>query len=65
VEVNNYLVEELVDIGASMCIMAAAVVRELGLMHMVFGSETYKTTSGVVTHALGRIDEVPIKVGGV
>jgi hypothetical protein len=32
---------------------------------MVSGSETYKTTSGVVTQTLGRIGEVPIKVGGV
>jgi hypothetical protein len=32
---------------------------------MVSGSETYKTAPGVVTQALGRIDEVPIKVNGV
>jgi hypothetical protein len=48
-----------------MSVMAAAVVRELGLMHLVAGSETYKTASGIVTQALGRIGEVPIKVGGV
>jgi predicted aspartyl protease len=65
VEVNNYLVEELVDTGTSMSVMAAAVVRELGLMHLVSRSETYKTASGVVTRALGRIDVVPVKVGGV
>ncbi len=65
VEVNSYLVEGLVDIGASMSIMAAVVVRELGLMHLDSGSETYKTTLGVVTQALGRIDEVLVKVGGV
>jgi predicted aspartyl protease len=40
VEINSYLIEGLVDTGASMSIMAAAVVRELGLMHLVFGSET-------------------------
>jgi hypothetical protein len=65
VEVNNYLVEGLVDTGASMSVMAVAVVRELGLMHLVSGSETYKTASGAITQALGRIDEVLIKVGGV
>jgi predicted aspartyl protease len=65
VEINGCLIEGLVDTGASMSVMAAAVVRELGLMHMVFGSETYKTASGAVTQALGRIGEVPIKVGGV
>ncbi len=48
-----------------MSIMAAAVVRELGLMHLVSGLETYKTASGVITQALGRISEVPIKVGGM
>jgi len=53
VEVNGYLVEGLVDTGASMSVMAVAVVRELGLMHLVSGSKTYKTASGVVTQALG------------
>jgi hypothetical protein len=65
VEINNYVVEGLVDTGASMSVMVVAVVRELGMMHLVAGSETYKTASGVVTQALGRIDEVPVKVGGV
>jgi predicted aspartyl protease len=65
VEINNCLIEGLVDTGASMSVMAAAVVRELGLMHLVSGFETYKTASGAVTQALGRIGEVPIKVGGV
>jgi len=64
-EINNYVVEGLVDTGASMSVMAAAVVRELGMMHLVTGLETYKTASGVVTQALGRNDEVPVKVGGV
>jgi hypothetical protein len=48
VEVNNYLVEGLVNIGTSMSVMAAVVVRELGLMHLVSGSETYKITSRIV-----------------
>jgi len=65
VEINNYIVEGLVDKGASMSVMAAAVVRELGMMHLVTGSETYKTASGVITQALGRINEIPVKVGGV
>jgi hypothetical protein len=34
-------------------------------MHLVFRSETYKTASGTVIQALGQIDEVLIKVGGV
>jgi len=65
VEINNYIVEGLVDTRASMSVMAAAVVRELGMMHLVTGSETYKTASGVITQALGRIDEILVKVGGV
>jgi hypothetical protein len=48
-----------------MFVMAVAVVRELGIMHLVAGSKTYKTTSGVITHALGWIDGVPIKVRGI
>jgi len=35
------------------------------MMHFMTGSETYKTALRVVTQALGRIDEVPVKVGGV
>jgi predicted aspartyl protease len=65
VEINRYVMEGLVDTWASMFVMAAAVVRELGMMHLIAGSETYKTASGIVTQALGRIDEVPVKVGGV
>jgi len=65
VEMNGYVVEGLVDTGASMSVLAAAVVREMGMMHLVTGSENYKTASGVVTRALGRIDEIPVKVGGV
>ncbi len=65
VEVNSYFIEGLVDTGASMSVMAAVVVKELGLMHLVFGFETYKTASGAVTQALGRIREMSIKVGGV
>jgi predicted aspartyl protease len=65
VEINGYLIEGLVDTGASMSVMVVAMVRELGMMHMVFGSQTYKTTSGVVTQAMGRIDEVLVKTGGV
>jgi len=65
VEVNQCLIGGLVDTGASMSVMAAAVVRKLGLMHLVTGLEAYKTASGALTQALGRIEEVPIKVGGV
>jgi predicted aspartyl protease len=65
VEINRYVVEGLVDTGASMFVMVVAIVRELGMMHLIAGSETYKTASGIITQALGQIDEVPVKVGGV
>jgi len=65
IEINGYLIEGLVDTGASMSVMAAVVVRELGMMHLISGSETYKTASGVVTQAMGWIDEVSVKAGGV
>ncbi len=65
VEMNGYLIEGLVDTGASMSVMAAAVVREMGMMHLVSGSETYRTASGIVTQAMGRINEVAVKTGGV
>jgi hypothetical protein len=35
------------------------------MMYLVAGSETYKTASGIVTQAMGKIDEVPVKTGGV
>jgi predicted aspartyl protease len=65
VEINIYVIEGLINTGASMSVMAAAVVREMGMMHLVAGSETYKTASGVVTQAFGQIDEVSVGVGGV
>ncbi len=65
VEISNYVVEGLVDTGASMSVMAVAIVRKMGMMHLVTGTGTYKIASGVVTQALGRINEIPVKVGGV
>jgi predicted aspartyl protease len=49
VEINNCVVEGLIDTGASMSMMVVAVVRELGIMHLVTSSETYKTTLKVIT----------------
>ncbi len=40
VEINNGMIEGIVDIGASMSVMAASIVRELGIMHLVSGHET-------------------------
>jgi predicted aspartyl protease len=65
VEISNYVVKGLVDTRASMSAMAAAIVREMGMMHLMIRTETYKTASGVVTQALGQINEILVKVGGV
>ncbi len=48
-----------------MSVMATAMVRKWGKMHLVVGSEIYKIASRVITQVLGRIDDVPVKVGGV
>ncbi len=56
VEVNQCLIEGLVDTGASMSVIAAVIVRELGLMHLVSGSEAYKTALGAVTQAFRQCE---------
>jgi len=64
VEISKCVVEGLVDTGTSMSVLATAIVRELGIMH-VTGNESYKTASGVITQALGRVDEIQVKIGGI
>jgi predicted aspartyl protease len=59
------LIESLVDIGASMLVMATNVVRELGIIHLVLGHETYKTSSGTIIQTLGRITNVLITISKV
>jgi hypothetical protein len=49
IEINQIMIERLVDTKASMSIMAANVVRELGIVHLVAGHEAYKTTSSIIT----------------
>jgi len=65
VEINNGVIKGLVYIGSSMSIMVANIVRELGIMHLVLGHETYKKTSGFITIALGRLDDIHVCVGNV
>ncbi len=52
-EINNGMIEGLVDTNASMLVMAANIVQELGIMHLVSRNETYKTTFGIITTTLG------------
>jgi len=58
VEISNCLVEGLVDTGTSMSVLAVVVVKELGMMHLVTGNESYKTALGVIIWALGQVDEI-------
>jgi predicted aspartyl protease len=65
IEINQTMIEGLVDTGVSMSVMATNVVREFGIMHLMANNETYKTTFGIMTHALGRITKLLVKVGGI
>jgi len=58
VEINQAMIKGLVDTRASMLIMVANMVRELGIMHLVASHETSKMASSIVTQALGRIVEL-------
>jgi hypothetical protein len=53
-----------VDTWVFMLVMVVNVIKELNIIHLVVGHKTYKTTSRIVTQALGRITELPMKVGG-
>jgi predicted aspartyl protease len=65
VEINNGMIKGLVDIGTSMLVMVTNIVQKLRIMHLVLGHETYKTTSRTVTIALGRLDDIHVRVGNV
>jgi len=64
-EVQNGLIEGLVDMGASMLMMATWIIQKLGIMHLVSDNENYKMTSSIVTRTLGRIINLPIKVRNI
>ncbi len=65
VEINQALIESLVDIGVSMSVMEASVVRKFRIMHLVIGNETYKIASEMVTQAFGKIINLLVRVGGI
>jgi hypothetical protein len=65
VEISKCIVEGLVDTEAFMSVLATVVMRELGMMHLVTGNESYKIASRVVTRALGWIDELQIRIGSI
>jgi hypothetical protein len=45
--------------------MVTSVVKELGVIHLVSRHETYKTTSNIITQALGKITNILVIVGKV
>jgi hypothetical protein len=65
VEISNHLVEGLVDIGASIFVMAARVVHELGIMHLFISTKSHKIPSNVGTQALGKVNEIHVRVGEI
>jgi predicted aspartyl protease len=48
-EINNYTSKGLVDTMASMFVLITSMVKELGIMHLVPKSKSYKIASRVVT----------------
>jgi hypothetical protein len=62
VEVNNSILKGLIDIGVSMFIIVTNVIRELGIMHLVTSSKSYKIALGVVMQSMGKISELLIRV---
>ncbi len=64
-EINNGMIEGLVDISGSMSVMTTSIIQELGIMHLLSTHETYKTRFGIVTAALGRLDDILVRVGNV
>ncbi len=65
VEIQNGLIEGLVDIGVYMSVMVVRIVKELEIVHIVSRMENYKTMSNILTKALGRIIDLPVKVGNI
>jgi hypothetical protein len=65
IEIGNNFFEGLVDTRAFMSMMFAMLVQELGIMHLVSKSKSYKTASKVVIQALSEILKLPMKVGDV
>jgi hypothetical protein len=65
IEVHNGFIEGLVDTSDSMSIMAVGIVQKLGIMHLISGTKSYKTTLSTITKDLGTITNLLGKVGNV
>ncbi len=55
IEIGNNFVEGLVDTRASMSMMFAMLIHELGIMHLVTRSKSYKIAFKVVTQAVTNL----------
>jgi hypothetical protein len=64
-EVHNHVVEGLVDSGVSMLVITTYVVNELGLMHQVIINEKYKIIFGIFIQAMGRLENLSMKIGDI
>ncbi len=64
-EIINNLIEGLVDTSVFMSAMSVAILRKLGIMHLVSGLESYKTVSSFITQVHGKINELLVQVGDV
>jgi len=49
VEMQDGLIERLENTSVSMLVMAAKIVQELGIMHLVSSNENYKMASNTIT----------------
>ncbi len=48
-----------------MLVMVEGVVHKPSIMHLVTRFKSYKTTFGIITQALGKINEIAVKVGKI
>jgi len=49
IEIGEHQVDGLVDGRASRSVISTNTIRELGLMHLVVGSKSYKNVLGIIT----------------
>lgn len=65
-EINNNPIEGLVDTSTFMSInLSTTIVRELGIIHLIFGLEFDNTASYVIIQVLGKISELHVWIGDV
>jgi len=48
-----------------MLVISTSTIQKLGLMHLVVGLESYKTTLQIIMQAMGRVENLLVKVGEI